>query len=290
METKEKVKTFKLPNKTVLVMPVKRKGSWLPAGHENEFLFKHSTYKVGVPRHGRNGELIDPLTKEERTFFESKASGLSLEVGDLSIYKKENNYWKNFIVTLDKNVMQLDLSNPMDYIRYKVLLTNTDQIAPSEAQSLRKATYKFKVVEEGAIEEAKAKKVTTKKDAYILFGKIMDSSTKLRNFLNVYYHTRKGTKKVTANSSLEFLQVETEKVLEKDIDGFISTLEDPSYETKVLIYKALEARALTREGLTYKTTEGLVIGDNLQEVVSFFDNDVNNEEILRIKARIENAK
>lgn len=288
METKEKT-TFKLPNKTVLVMPVKRKGSWLPAGHENEFLFKHSTYKVGVPRQGRNGELVDPLTKEERTFFESKASGLSLETGDLSIYKKDDNYWKNFIVTLDKNVIQLDLSNPMDYIRWKVLLTNKDHIAPSEAEAFSKGTYKFKIVEEGAIEEAKAKKVATKKDAYILFGKIMDSSTKLRNFLNVYYQTRKGNKSVTPNSSLEFLQVETEKVLEKDVQGFISTLEDPTYETKVLIYKALEARALSREGLTYKTTEGLVIGESLNEVVLFFDNDVNNEEVLRIKARIENA-
>jgi hypothetical protein len=190
MEKVMEKKEFTLPNKTVLVMPVKRKGSWLPAGHENEFLFKHSTYKIGVPRQGRNGELVDPLTKEERTFFESKKSGLSLETGDLSIYKKDNNYWKNFIVTLDKSVMQLNLNSPMDYIRWKVLLTNKDTIAPSEAEAFNKGTYKFKIVEEGAIEEAKAKKVATKKDAYMLFGKIMDSSTKLRNFLNVYYYNR----------------------------------------------------------------------------------------------------
>jgi hypothetical protein len=98
-----------------------------------------------------------------------------------------------------------------------------------------------------------------------------------------------GGKTVTKNSKLEFLQVETEKVLEQDVQGFISTLEDPSYDTKVLIYQALEARAITREGLTYKTTEGVTIGENLQEAVAFFDNDVNNEEIFKIKARIENA-
>lgn len=288
METKTK-KGFTLPQRTVMVIPVKRKGSFVPAGHENEFLFKHSTYKIGVPRQQRNGELVDPLTKEERTFFESKESGLSLEIGDLSIHKKDRNYWSDYIVTLDKNIMKLDLSKATDYIRYKVLLTNKDLIADSEAESLRKGTYKFKISEQGEIEEAKAKKTIGKKEAWMAFGKISDSSTKLRNFLNVYYFTRKGGKTIAPNASLEFLTVEADKILEKDPSGLVSTLKDVNYDTKVLIYQALAARALVREGLIYKTTEGLVVGDNLAEAVSFFADDNNNEEIFKIKARIENA-
>ena len=289
METKTE-REFKLPNKKVMVTPVKRKGSFVPAGHENEFLFKHSAYKIGVPRKQGNGEMVDPLTNEERTFFESKSSGLSLEQGALSIYKQDRNYWKDFIVTLDKNILPLDLSNPMDYLRYKVLLTNKDIIAPSEAEKFSKGTYKFAIIEEGALEESKAKKVSSKKDAWMAFGKISDSSTKLRNFINVYYFSRKGGKTIAPNASLEFLQIEAEKILEKDTQSFIVTLEDPSYDTKVLIYQALEARAIVREGLTYKTTEKVLIGDSLAEAVAFFDNDVNNEEIFKIKARIENAK
>lgn len=288
MEIMEKGKSV-LQNKKVLVTPVKRKGSFVPAGHENEFLFKHSTYKLGVPRQSRNGELMDPLTEEERTFFESKDSGLSLSKGDLSIYKKDDNFWKNFIVTLDKNVMQLDLNNPMDYIRWKVLLTNKDLIAPSDAQRFGKGTYKFCITEEGAIEEAKAKKTASTKDAYMALGKIMDSPTKMRNFLNVYFFTRKGGKTIAPNAKKEFLVTETEKVLEADVKGFIATLEDKSYDTKVLIYQALKARAITREGLVYTTTEGEAIGNSLEEAINFFDNPVNNEEIFKIKARIENA-
>lgn len=288
MEIMGEVKSVLL-DKKVLIMPVKRKGSFVPAGHENEFLFKHSTYKLGVPRQSRNGELVDPLTDEERAFFESKESGLSLEKGDLSIYKKDKNFWNNFIVTLDKNVMELDLSKSMDYIRWKVLLVNRDLIAPSEAEAFSKGTYKFKISEQGAIEEAKAKKTASTKDAYMALGKIMDSPTKMRNFLNVYFFTRKGGKTIAPNATKEFLQVETEKVLEKDVKGFISTLEDKSYDTKVLIYQALKARAITREGLVYTTTEGDNIGDSLEEAIAFFDNPVNNEEIFKIKARIENA-
>lgn len=281
-------KKFKLPNKKVLVKPVKRKSSLVPAGHENEFLFKHSKVTIDVPR-TKTGSRVDPLNKEEREFFESPESGLALSKGDLSVYKQDNNYWKKFRVILDKNVRQLDLLNPMDYITYKVLLANNDIIAPDLGNKLSKGTYKFVIVEEGAEEEVKASKALTKKDAYMLLGKIMDSPTKMRNFLNVYQFTRKNGKSIAPNASKEFLQVETEKILDSDVAGFIGTLKDPSYDTKVLINKALLAKAMIREGLIYKTSEGIIVGNTLQEAVTFFDNDVNNEEILKIKARIENA-
>jgi hypothetical protein len=276
-----------LQDKKVLVSPVRRKGSWLPPGHENEFLFGRSQYKVIVPRNMRNGELVDPLTKEEKAFFESTDSGLALEKGDLSIHKKDDNFWKSFVVTLDKNVMELDLNNPMDYIRWKVLLVNKDIVAPSNDAKFKKGTYKYFITEEGAIKEAEAAKVSSKKDAYMLLGKIMDSPTKMRNFLNVYFYNKPGKKSIAPDASKEFLQVETEKVLEKDVKGFIGTLNDSDYDTKVLIYKALAAQAITRDGLTFKTTEDVVIGESLKEAVSFFKDPMNNEEIMRVKARIE---
>jgi len=279
-----------LKDKKVLVMPVRRKGSWLPPGHENEFLFGRSTFKVIVPKDMRNGELVDPLTKEERTFFESPESGLALEVGDLSIHKKVDNFWTNFVVTLDKNVLELDLSKPMDYIRWKVLLTNKDIIAPSNDKKFGKGTYKYVLSEEGAIKEAEAAKVTSKKDAYMLLGKIMDSPTKMRNFLNVYWYNKPGRKSIAPDASKEFLQVETEKVLDSDVKGFTEVLKDKHYDTKVLIYNALTARAIVRDGLTFKTTEGVTIGASLDEAVTFFNDPLNNEEVLRIKARIETSK
>ncbi len=91
--TVTKKSTFTLPEKKVLVVPVRRKGRWLPDNHEASFLFKHSYFQVVVPKDGRTGELKDPLTKEERDYFESKDSGMALEKGDLSTLKKENNFY-----------------------------------------------------------------------------------------------------------------------------------------------------------------------------------------------------
>ena len=55
----------------------------------------------------------------------------------MSIYKKENNFWSDAnpnginSVTLHKQDNYFDLSNPVDYIKYKILLANKNLIAPS---------------------------------------------------------------------------------------------------------------------------------------------------------------
>jgi len=115
MENTATKNTFTLPsNKKVLVVPVRRKGKWLSTDHEANFLFKHSYFSVVVPRNQTTGAFTDPLTPEERAYFESPASGLALGANDLSIYNKEKNYWADFRVKLDKNVLILDLSEPLE--------------------------------------------------------------------------------------------------------------------------------------------------------------------------------
>jgi hypothetical protein len=283
-------KTFTLPNRKVQVKLIKRKGGWLPSNHEASDLFKHSYWRFVVPRRRDNGELVDPLTKEERAFFESPASGLSLKPGDLSIHKKENNYWGSYNMKLDKNIKQLDLSVPTDYIRYKVLLANKDTVAPSAEEQFNKGTYKFMLVEEGWEIEQEAKTASTNTEAYKHFGRMMDSPTKMRDFLNVYNSAKPGTKSVAKNAKKEFLQAELEKLIKGDVSGFISLATDENYDTKLLIFKALQARAIERDGTDYVIPGGGAIGYNLNDVVGYIQNPANNEQVLKIKARIENAQ
>ena len=110
----------------------------------------------------RSGQLKDVLTKEEKAFLESY---LGLEDNALSVYNVENNFWKKFKVTVRKDGDSLDLSDGMDYIRYKVLLANTDLIAPS-MQALEdrpKSTYEFVLVKENERVGATKVKVDAKK-------------------------------------------------------------------------------------------------------------------------------
>ena len=102
---------FKLKTKKIIIKPIVRQGDWLPEGHSGEFMYDDTAMTLTVPISSATGRLMDPLTDEERKFFEDKSqSGLSFEEGDLNINKK-GNHWENRIVTLSKNFKILDLLN-----------------------------------------------------------------------------------------------------------------------------------------------------------------------------------
>jgi hypothetical protein len=281
---------FQLPNKQVMVVPVRRKGGWLPDGHAASFLHNQAYWGFGVKESPKTGSFVDPLTQAEREFFESDASGLAFKKGDLNVHKKEDNYWEDFSVKLRDEVMPLDLSLPKDYITYKVLLTNSETIAPSAAEKLKKGTYKFAIVEEGHKNEERVAAASNKKDAYRFLGKIDSSPEKMKDFLSVYYTMKPGGKQVAPNAKQDFLIAEIDKIMEADLATFLKLAKDPSYDKKVLVHNALQARAIKRVGMTFTTPEDVEIGTSLESVIAFMDNPANSDEVIRIKARIENAE
>jgi hypothetical protein len=78
-----------------------------------------------VPVIASTGVLKNVLTNSEKEFFEN------LLGVNMSVHNKKDNYWDNFKVRLTKSDNYLDLSVPEDYIKYKVLLANTNLICPS---------------------------------------------------------------------------------------------------------------------------------------------------------------
>ena len=98
-----------------------------------------------VPRLS-SGMFVNVLTDKEKAFLEEI---MGLEYNALSIYKKTNNFWDDSNdsginkVRLTKQDNYFNLSDPEDYIRYKILLANKDYIAPSlqTLQDAPKATY-----------------------------------------------------------------------------------------------------------------------------------------------------
>ena len=98
-----------------------------------------------VPRLS-SGMYVNVLTDDEKACLEQI---MNLEYNALSIYKKTDNFWDDSNdqaisrVRLTKQDNYLNLSDPEDYIRYKILLANKNYIAPSlEAlQDAPKASY-----------------------------------------------------------------------------------------------------------------------------------------------------
>lgn len=190
----------------------------------------------------RSGQLKDVLTKDEKAFLESY---LGLEDNALSVYNLENNFWKKFKVTVRKDGEVLNLSDGMDYIRYKVLLANTDLIAPS-MQALEdrpKSTYEFVLVKENERVGATKVRVDAKKEAYKIWGKIDDKADTLRVIIETI--TRRP---VSSQTSVDELNITIEGLIDKDAKHFLRVAEDEFLPTKVLIRNGIEAGIIINRG------------------------------------------
>lgn len=195
-----------------------------------------------VPILESNGQYMNILTNEEKAFLEEI---MGLEENALSIYKKQNNFWENYTVRLTKGETYLDLSNPDDYIKYKVLLANKDHIASSlqELQDRPKATYQYVLIAEQDETKQANLKLNATMEAYLEFGKIQDDAQTLR----VIIETVDG-RPTSAHSKLEFLQTQANKLIQADAKLFLRTVQDPYLSTKVLIKKALENGIISKRG------------------------------------------
>jgi hypothetical protein len=290
--TQEK-KGFSLPQKKITVEPIFRSSGWInDPEHEAFFLCGTSTINFSAPRDRVTGEMICPLTEEERAFFENKElSGMSFEKGELSPYRKDNNYWlsKEAKVRLNKDKVELDLSNPYHYIRYKILLVNTDLVAPSPDKAMAKKSYKYMIVEENYQMAKRLNKTEKLKEAYKFYGKIEDSIDEMETFLKIY------GKKVPSTASKTWLQDKISEIMETDLDGFLQLAANKDRNVRLFVDECVTHGIIIRENhkyflqggekLSFKTDLPLI--DN---VVKFLTAPVNSDLYLELQERLKHAK
>lgn len=195
-----------------------------------------------------SGMFVNILTDREKSFLEEI---MGLEYNALSIYKKIDNFWDDSNETginkvrLTKQDNYLNLADPEDYIRYKILLANKDYIAPSlqVLQDTPKATYQFVIISEG--EETKTAKdnMSTTMKCYKEFGKIEDNIDVLR----VIVETIDG-RPTAQTAKLEFLQTKVNTLIQANSKLFLKVITDPMLSTKVLIKKAIESGLISNRG------------------------------------------
>lgn len=196
----------------------------------------------------KSGAFADVLTKKEKDFLEYT---LGLEVNAMSVYKTNNNFWStantNGIssVTLFKQDNFFDLSDPTDYIKYKILLANKDFVAPSlqALQDQPKATYEFVVVSDTEKTKVATSKMSYKKQCYKELGKVEDDIDIMRLIIETIdgRPTAKSTK-------LELLQTKADDLIQANAGLFLKVITDPLLPTKVLIKKAVEAGVIANRG------------------------------------------
>lgn len=206
------------------------------------------------------GMYVNALTDLEKTYLEEV---MGLEYNALSIYKKVDNYWDNLTVRLTKQDNFLNLANPDDYIKYKVLLMNKDYIAPSlqELQDRPKATYQFVLIREGEEIKSSKKEMTATMQSYMKFGEIQNEA----DILRVIIETIDG-KPLSKSTKIEFLQEKINKLIQANPKLFLRVVEDPLLRVKTLIKRAIEGGLISnRGGMLYLKSDGTPLCEDNEE-------------------------
>ena len=287
MKTKE-VGNFTLPQEKVTVKYIKRKKG-MAANVADDHVISGGMLDTAIKKYycplKRTGGLANILTNEEKEYLERpNITGLNL-----SVYGE---FWKTFCVRLHKDDASnvFDLSDPMSYISIKILESRKEKIAPSWDKRNHKQTYEYVITREN--EEFKEKKVKLdyKKQAFKSFGKIEGDRDILISILKLI-----NNKKVSSVSELEWVQGKVEDYLDSNPKKFLDILGDPSFETKVLIGKGVDAGTILKKGNRYQTVDGLDLCENggvasFDNAVKYLNDDKNQEVRALIEARIDNAK
>lgn len=302
------LKEFRLPNKKIYIKPIIKKGRWLDPTHSGNFMYDNTKLTLSVPLHISTGQLVDPLTAEEREFFEDKRlSGLDFKEGDLSVYKKENkitgdlNYWLNFEYRIHKNqgvvqddtvLAELNLSDPMDYIKYKVCLTNSlpgGMVAPSWNKRFDQGTYRIVLVDADVEDDLSANEADKLSEAWAFYGTIQNSQTKLLEVLMVYWLENRKATRPPADAKIEWLKKEVSKVIKENVDGFLNLIKS-NYEEKLLINTAVKYGAIQINGKFFQTADGVPLGESLRDVILFYRDERHSEQKMKLIAQIEAFK
>ena len=192
-----------------------------------------------------NGTFKNILTDNEKAFLEE---ALGLEINGLSVYNKNDNYWDNYLIKLSKQDTILDLSNPEDYIKYKVLLANKDTVAPSmkSLKEFKKATYEYVIMEPNEEFTDSRNRVNNTMKCYEEFGAIKDKFDVLKCIIETI-----DGRPIAANTKIEFLQAKATDLIAANPKTFLDTITDPLLNTKVLIKRAVEGGFISKRGEYY---------------------------------------
>lgn len=199
-----------------------------------------------VPILSSTRQFVNVLTNDEKNYLEEI---MGLEPNALSIYNKVDNFWKGRIVKLYKSNSPLDLSNPDDYINYKILLANKTFIAPNlEAlqDDRNKATYQFVLVSESDEQKQANQNLTSGMRAIMEFGRIKDD----KDTLKLVVETIDG-RPISPKTKLDFIQAQAYKLIQSNPRLFTSVAEDKLLSTKVLLNKAVQCGVISKKGNYY---------------------------------------
>jgi hypothetical protein len=284
MEKKE-VSGFILPKKKISIKPNFTNPGWIKNSKHVAFFKMEGTFdRYGVPMK-RNGGLVNIFTDAEKEYLE-RVTGLNL-----SVYNDD--YWAKKTIKLNRNGLTLDLSDPEDYIQYCLARANTEFIAPSIKDKNNRATYRYYIEDAEEAQVIKSQRASNIKDGMRYYIQELEGKRdKLIDFLRVYGQLTNNVSlsRVNKDAKLDFLQNKVEALVEDNPKVFTSIVNDPAFNSMLLIAQAVNYGIILKNGTTYSLAEtGEPIGKTYSETAKALTMERNQDLRLLIEQRVENA-
>jgi len=266
---------FKLPNKKVVVKfnPHNQKGMVRNPKHV-AYQKMEGCYDGFVVGMNRNGSLKNPLTNEEK---EALTEILGLPDDELSIYNKKGRFWTMSSIGLNKTPKTLDLSDPEDYLTYKILLTNTDKICPNITELKNKATYDYYIEDADDVAKVTASENDIDEKAWSTFGEIKNDFNKLKTILKVYNQSTNKPNKNYNDTKIEVLRTEISNIIRSNKKLFVEIVSHSEFDTIGLIANAIDKKIVTKQGLKYYSSDNELIANNIKEMIDYLNAGANYE-------------
>ena len=248
----------------------------------------------------RRGVLKDVFkTDEEREFFE-KTLKLNLNVHDVKGAWKDPQQSKSLMVTVpkDEKLMKegfpLNLADPWDNLRYRILLSNERIVCPAWDKRFEIPTYKFVFVREDYEESEQMAEVSKLEAVYIYFGSIKEKPVKLKNFLEVYLAHKRKPIEVPADADSKYLLTEVKKIIDEDKDTFFELIPEnnPDYDYQLMIIKGVKCGAIQKEGVNRYIISGETVKYTYIELIGRLKALEENQDdvYFKIQEQIKLAK
>lgn len=272
-----------LEKKKIKIEPIIRRRAFFPVGHDGEHTYTGCHKDYGLPFNTKSRSYVNPFkADEEQAQFEYL---LNQKAGSLNLYDIKSKFWGDFSLSLNKDGMTLDLSNPVDALWYRVLLVsprfanNDDQKSDSKCD--------FVLVDERVQSEAKTDLAKREEEAIDLFVSIKKSRQRMYDVLRLL------NKKPDKDASIESLKAAIQTIIKEptsakgvtNISDFIRVMSDPAATTKLFILDAVDAGEIIYNTDGYRVKDSnTFIGKHLEQAVDYFNS--KDADVKEIKAII----
>ncbi len=276
-------------NKKITIKPIPRRKAYLKRGkegqpHDGEDIYTGCSKTYGLAWNIKKHSYNNPFRSEdEQEAFEIL---LDQKEGSLNLYKLGSPFWGSFNIAITKGGLELDLNNPADALRYRIILTDPRFAKSVSEKSILEKEYIIINEEEKKEQESILGK--KKDEANDFMYKLKKNKKDMINVLRLL------NKKPSPDSSADWLKSELYKIIDEvtvpkgknGLDQFLDIMKDAKADIKLFVLDAIDFGAIVKEQTGYKLEHtGKFVGTRYEDVVDYFYS--NKPEIQEEKLVIE---